>query len=230
MGWPIARAALLCSALAIVSPIPVGAEEAGAGPSTAAQEKLNPLADVNGDGAVNLIDEAIVGKQFLRVCSGLDSDHDGVSDNDEINVYHTCPGLQAKFQSLPQCHVGGNLANPLIPDPADTDGDGLPDGLEIFTFHSDPLKPDTSGDFYTDGQKVALGKDPNNYCAIMAADVSMDGVVNLIDLALVGKAFLLSTGQPGFNARLDINRDGTINLIDKALVGKSFLHSIMECP
>jgi len=45
-----------------------------------------------------------------------DTDGDGLSDGDEVNIYHT---------------------NPLV---ADTDGDGIPDGVEIAT-GTDPLNP-----------------------------------------------------------------------------------------
>jgi hypothetical protein len=45
-----------------------------------------------------------------------DTDGDGLSDGDEVNIYHT---------------------NPLVPD---TDGDGIPDGVEIAT-GTDPLNP-----------------------------------------------------------------------------------------
>jgi len=98
------------------------------------------------------------------------------------------------------------------------------------TTHTDPLNPDTDGDFYTDGQELVLAKDPLTYCAIMAADVSMDGAVNVVDLARAGKSFLLTPGQPGFNARADIDRSGTVDIIDFALIGKSFLHQVSECP
>jgi hypothetical protein len=41
--------------------------------------------------------------------------------------------------------------DPLNPD---TDGDGLTDGQEVNTYHTDPLNPDTDGDGLTDGQEV----------------------------------------------------------------------------
>jgi len=66
--------------------------------------------------------------------TALDSDGDGLSNYDEIHVYHT---------------------NPQKPD---TDGDGLTDGEEVKTYHTDPLKPDTDGDGLTDGQEVHLYK------------------------------------------------------------------------
>ena len=58
------------------------------------------------------------------ICFGLiwntfykDSDEDGLTDADEVNIYGTNPAL------------------------ADTDGDGFPDKVEIYTLKTDPLEP-----------------------------------------------------------------------------------------
>jgi len=64
----------------------------------------------------------------------LDSDHDGLSDEDEIR-YGTDP------------------YNP------DTDGDGLSDGWEVM-HGTDPLKADTDGDGMSDWDEMRYGKDP----------------------------------------------------------------------
>lgn len=65
----------------------------------------------------------------------LDSDHDGVPDSVE-------------------------LQRGTRPDLADSDGDGLSDAQELFTYHTDPLKADTDGDGMNDGAEVAAGSDP----------------------------------------------------------------------
>ena len=65
-----------------------------------------------------------------------DSDGDGISDDYEINVYATDPGLW------------------------DTDGDGLSDGEELLTTGTDPFVWDTDGDGVADGDEGAAGTDP----------------------------------------------------------------------
>jgi hypothetical protein len=82
--------------------------------------------DSDGDGLLDSEEDAI-GTDPLDP----DTDDDGLTDGDEVNVYGTDP-LDA-----------------------DTDGDGLPDGLEV-EHGFDPLDPDEDGDGILDGQDVEL--------------------------------------------------------------------------
>lgn len=111
---------------------------------------------------------------------------------------------------------------------ADEDGDGLSNADEVNVYHTDPLAADTDGDGYTDGQEVALGKDPLTYCAIMRADINGDGMVDGLDLNVLGHYFLQTV--PPAPARVDLNGDGMINALDLSLLGKSFLKNVSECP
>jgi hypothetical protein len=91
-----------------------------------------------------------------------DSDYDGLPDVQE-NTVGTCPGLQPKFQSLPVCHENGNLIDPLIPDPTDTESDGLEDGWEVLSYMTNPLDTDTDNDGLPDGDEVnVFDTDPTN--------------------------------------------------------------------
>ncbi len=65
-----------------------------------------------------------------------DTDGDGLTDGDEINIYGT---------------------DPLNPD---TDGDGLTDGDEVNIYGTDPTLADTDLDGISDGAEVAMGTDP----------------------------------------------------------------------
>jgi len=66
----------------------------------------------------------------------VDTDGDGLTDDEENNDTHTDPN-----------------------DP-DTDDDGLTDGEEVHDTHTDPLDPDTDGDCAKDGAEVDAGTDP----------------------------------------------------------------------
>lgn len=82
----------------------------------------------------------------------VDTDGDGLTDDDEINLYGT---------------------NPLN---ADTDGDGLNDGVEVNEHFTDPLNADTDGDGLSDGDEVlVLGTNP------LSADTDGDGVPDGVD-------------------------------------------------
>jgi len=84
----------------------------------------------------------------------LDSDGDGLDDDDEIAL-----GTD--------------------PDNPDTDGDGLFDGTEVDVAEGsgcpDPLNPDSDGDNLLDGFEVTLGSDP------CLADTDADGIPDDID-------------------------------------------------
>ena len=66
----------------------------------------------------------------------VDTDRDGLTDNDEQNIYGT---------------------NPIN---ADTDNDGLSDGEEVLSFGTDPINADTDGDGFSDGDELAANSDP----------------------------------------------------------------------
>ena len=53
---------------------------------------------------------------------------------------------------------------------------------------------------------------------LVQADVNSDGIVDVIDLVLVGNNF----GKSGFGIAGDINDDGTVNIFDLVLVGTQF--------
>jgi len=97
--------------------------------------------------------------------AGLDSDNDGVPDEDEINIYWT-------DQNNPDTDGDGyndwlelnNGYTPLNPEKikledSDTDSDGLSDKMEL-NFHADLNNPDTDGDGFKDGDEVKAGYDP----------------------------------------------------------------------
>ncbi|MCW1884665.1 hypothetical protein OKA04_07975 [Luteolibacter flavescens] len=80
------------------------------------------------------------------------------------------------------------------PTNPDTDGDGLTDGQEVNTFHSNPLLTDSDGDGLTDGQEAGpggYGTDPAK------ADTDGDGFSDYIEvMAATPTNPLLNTSNP----------------------------------
>ena len=89
------------------------------------------------------------------------------------------------------------------PTNADTDGDGLSDGIEIGTYGSDPCLGDSDGDGLSDAQETTLGTGLSNPDS--DSDGLLDGweVANEIDP-------LSSVGDDGASA--DLDGDGLTNL------------------
>ena len=122
--------------------------------------------------------------RFYGVANRMDSDEDGLSDGEELFVYHTDPNEPDTdgdgLSDWEEIHVHGT--DPLS---VDTDGDGMPDGWEIehglnplvddggldgdgdglsnhqeYLFGTDPNNADTDGDGLSDGEEVWAGLDP----------------------------------------------------------------------
>lgn len=91
------------------------------------------LGDLDGDGVSNADEFAHGSNPSL-----IDTDGDGLTDQQEIVTYSTNPTR------------------------ADSDGDGLNDYDEVVTHQSDPWDTDSDDDGYTDLDEVLYGGDPND--------------------------------------------------------------------
>ena len=97
--------------------------------------------------------------------TNLDSDNDGVPDQDEINIYQTDPNKADTdddgYNDWLELNNGYAPHNPqkVKLEDNDTDGDGLSDKMEL-NFHTDLNNPDTDGDGFKDGDEVNAGYDP----------------------------------------------------------------------
>ncbi len=97
----------------------------------------------------------------------VDTDHDGLSDDDELHMYGTDPLLADTDGD--GYSDGDEIAqgySPLFGDKkklmqVDSDKDGLNDAWEI-KLGTDLKNPDTDGDGFSDGDEVAAGFDPLN--------------------------------------------------------------------
>ncbi len=163
------------------------------------------IADLDGDSAITVLDLSLIASHLGQHCSGFDTDHDGLSDSAELTA-------------------GTNKNNP------DSDGDGLPDGVEVYSFGSNPTNIDSDGDNYTDGEEAALGKTPTVFCKVMRADIDKDHVVSILDLSATASAYLKMLGQPGFRADADFDHDNVISILDLSYQASVYLQNIAVCP
>ena len=96
---------------------------------------------------------------------GKDSDHEGLSDDQEINLYFTNP------------------------DRYDSDNDGLTDYEEVMIYNTNPNNPDTDGDGVNDKDEILKGFDPNNpfsneYVGILLVIFSILGALIVIPIII----------------------------------------------
>ena len=85
---------------------------------------------------------------------------------------------------------------------ADTDGDGLNDGLEVKFYGTNPLKTNTDGDTCPDAAEVA--------------SINGDAVVNVLDLQ--NDAIQLAPAP--YILDFDVNKDGIINVLDLQFIAR----------
>ena len=152
---------------------------------------------------------------------GMDSDGDGLSDDDETLVYGTDPmNTDTDGDGVSDGQEVADGTDPL--DPAiyagapgpdiDSDGDGLTDTDETDLYGTDPNNSDTDGDGVGDGQEVADGTDPldpNDYLEPGRLDSDNDGLYDDDEIDIYGTdPFLWDTDGDGVDDGQEIY-DGT---------------------
>ncbi len=99
--------------------------------------------------------------------TGVDTDQDGISDADEIEIYKTDPNKLDTdgdgFNDKQELISGYSplTAEKIKLEKSDYDNDGLSDRMEL-NFHTDLTNPDSDGDGYKDGEEINAGFDPLN--------------------------------------------------------------------
>lgn len=157
---------------------------------------------VTDDAALTLSDN----ETFDIAVAALDTDLDGISDYDEINLYGT------------------------LPDNDDSDADGLNDFDELFTYFTLPNTPDSDGDFIIDGDEVNNSSnplDPLSWPALADGDIAPlgapDGVINAADYLIAQRIVLGTIAATTLElAHADLyppgSPDGVINTSDLILL------------
>jgi hypothetical protein len=57
---------------------------------------------------------------------------------------------------------------------------------------------------------------------VLLGDVNSDGVVDIRDIAIFGKAFGSYSGHPRWNPAADLDGNGIINILDGVIIAKNF--------
>jgi hypothetical protein len=102
-----------------------------------------------------------------------DADQDGIPDRDE-----SADG-----------NLISNFATGTRPDSADSDGDGLSDGVEVYEQQSNPNAADSDGDGFNDGFEVSSGFSPTNAASKPAALLQAHPAVELVLFTQIGKTY-----------------------------------------
>jgi hypothetical protein len=115
---------------------------------------------------------------------GKDSDGEGLSDDQEINLYGTNPNSY------------------------DTDHDGLNDYEEVKIYNTNPNNPDTDGDGTSDKDEIFLGLDPNNpfiagYTVVLLIFIAIAGMI-------LGIPIILSRSRKFINKRKSSSKTNLI--------------------
>jgi len=101
----------------------------------------------------------------------FDYDDDGLNDGDEFYNYKTNHAVTITATAHSGINITSIVGYPAYLiiggfDNADSDIDNLTDGEEVHTYHTDPVKSDTDGDGFSDGDEVAWGTDPLSWTSL----------------------------------------------------------------
>ncbi len=136
----------------------------------------------------------------------LDTDKDGISDEDELTIYHT--SIYEKdtdgdgFSDWVELNTGFSPLDPKSTklEDADYDNDGLSDRMEL-NFHTDLTDANTDNDGFKDGEEINAGYDPLNAKKGALLEKRIEINTNLQELnyflggVRMGKC-IISTGKP----------------------------------
>ncbi len=155
-----------------------------------------------------LFSSIIVGGLIMTTptSAATDTDSDGLTDEQEINIYATDPNLTdtdadgySDNQEIEHGYSPRFFVKKMTE--ADSDQDYLPDAWEL-SLGTGIMEPDSDGDKYLDGTEVLAGFDPLNpdSSAKLEKLISVDLTKQQLSYSFGGKTlekFLISGGLPG---------------------------------
>lgn len=150
----------------------------------------------------------------------VDTDGDGLPDDDERNIYGTDPTLRdTDGDGLSDGdEVRVHLTNPRR---VDTDCDGLTDGQEIER-GTNPLNPDSDGDGLADGLEVGVttNPDPTN-----CPNVKLDRCPSTMTNPMLGD----TDGDTCSDGVEDANQDGCVDAADAGIAAERDPNDAQDC-
>ena len=189
------------------------AEEIARGTNTLAASKTlaasNVQADSNGQADANA-NRWPDGVDFLRSRrearppASLDADGDGIEDAVEARLVFRRPdGSWGFFNSA----SADSDANGILDGQEDEDLDGL-GVLEELRLGTDPNRADTDGDGVKDGMEIALGRSPQQSDAWGSRDSDNDGLDDLTEISIGSNPFNADTNRNGQSDGQELDRGG----------------------
>ncbi len=108
-------------------------------------------------------------------------------------------------------------------------GSAAKKGFTTHSFYSHFSLPKTIEDNWnlpSLGGRDVGAKSMNGMFPGLLGDIDGDGIVDQVDLGLVGSAFLTCVGQPRFNPSVDLDHDDCVNFIELGIVGANYGHAL----
>lgn len=149
---------------------------------TAADTELEIILDGTGITTPEFTDTNPIlnGLTLERLTAASDTDGDGLPDDWERRYFTNLVSGATDDPDADALNNAAELAAGTIPNDDDTDDDGLKDGLEVTTLHSNPFRQDSDGDGLTDAAEVnTYQTDPTK------ADTDGDGFSDYDELRLL---------------------------------------------
>ncbi|ADZ83921.1 cellulose binding domain-containing protein [Cellulosilyticum lentocellum] len=191
-------------------------------------DEIDIRIDTDGDGLADQT-ERIIGTDLTKI----DTDNDGLPDNYEYFDFITNPTLSDTdnngindadedfdndgLTNLEEYTIRTDSFKP------DSDNDGLIDGDEVNTYHTNPLIADTDGDTLNDGDEISMGLDPLNPFTFGTPDQEYVFVQDVADDNLSA----INTEDSPYKVSIQVKASG--NAKGNTIVGQSeYAHTIED--